>query len=242
MRSTGLGARNYSAPQQYSARSLTIHSFLPRRFVVSVKTLLQAYYVTGTAQPGGIFSINASAFYQPFSNGVVTKIGTTGSGNSNFQLSASYSVNQSPVGYQELSGLYQYYKVIRARLKLESSAQNTADAFTMTCCPNNQQISALSQVTSLASNPFGKQMMITAGSKARSMVFRNSTCQVNGLSSVQFEGPGPSQMGSAPSNTIQWFYNVAWEMNTPGNPAGALMLNISLEQLVEVFNIDLFTL
>ncbi len=222
----------------FSKTVVGIQSFLPRRTVAVFKQQMNSYYATATAQPQGIFAIQASSFFQPF-NTVAIPIGSTGVSKSNLNLIGGFAVNQDPIGYQEVMGLYQYYKVRRVRVRLSATALASPDAFNLYGCPSTNQASSYESVFGPA-NPYGKSALVGVAQKTKVLTWDISCPTVLGFNPEQFAGLTPTVFGAAPASSQQWFFNVGWQSGNNANPTTGLIVEVELWQEVELSELELF--
>jgi hypothetical protein len=223
----------------FSKTATGIQSFLPRRQVAVFKQVMNAYYNTATAQPQGAFSINASSFYQPFSN-VGVAVGSIGANKSNLSLTSGFAISQNPIGYSEIAGLYQYYKVRRVMLRISLLALAAADAFNFYGAPSNVALSNYEPVYQ-GGNPYGKNKLVGFAEKPVVFEWVLDAATVLGYSREQFAGLTPTLFGAAPTSPQIWYFNLGWMECNNTNPATGIVFDMELYQEVEVSELELFS-
>jgi len=220
--------------------ALTTNSFLPRKITSSFRQTIVGYYNPATAQPFGFFSVQASSFFEPY-NTVNVAVGTTGANKSNIIVSNGYSAAFSPTGYIEVSNLYEYYKVIRARFNIKATPTNVADAVFLSVSPGINQVTS-TNYNSNTEQPYAKRCLVNNGAPQKTLVSNCVSKSVLGWSQVQFEGFLPALLTGAPAAAQQWFFNIAWISVSNTNPSGEIAFEMDIVQDVEISELQYFAL
>lgn len=216
---------------------MTVQSFIPRRSIATFKQTMFGGYLTATAQPYGFFSLQPSAFYQPYAN-TTNVIGLGGANKSNITLTPGFNTNQSPIGYSLMDVMYVYYKVRRGRMT--ARVLPISDVLLVSLEANGNQQSVVQQ-NSLGSNPYSKTVVAGPNQKPAEVTIDISSPTVLGYSATQWEGLSPTLMGTGPSSPQQWFFNFQWQNFTNGNPGGNIAFEFELTLEVELTEPENFT-
>ncbi len=216
-----------------------IQSFLPRRFITTIKSVMQGYYLAPSAQPNGVFNVQASAAWEPWNN-VGIPISSTGANKSNVSLSTSYSATDSGIGYQELQSLYTYYKVRWAKMTARGNPTNGSDQFVLSLYPS-QAAASTASIKPTNSQPYSKETLCVGGARPVTLSVGIDSATILGYTPSQFEGISPTLVGSSPGSTLQWFFNVMWQNTAPGNPVSSFAFLFELWQEVEFTELTAFS-
>ncbi len=198
-------------------------------------------------QSSGLTTILASSFFEPFATSG-NPIGGTGAGKSNIGLATGYTTSQSPLGYQEMSSQYQYYKVHWAELEVTINSMAVAGTATVPTspadqlwcylCPSTAPFSTSSLATAGA-QPYAKRGMTVAGARPLKLKCRIDLAKLLGYNKTQYLGIAPALFGAGPGVTLQSFFNFWWQ--AAGAPVGSAYFEFVLTQMVEVSEIETFS-
>lgn len=218
---------------------MSIQSFIPRRVVAVFKQQMMCYYATATAQPSGCFNVQASSFFQPFSN-VPNTITSAGAGKGNLTTAANFAINQSPIGYSEMDALYQYYKVRRAKLRVK--VMPNSDVMYICGAPTTIPESSSTPSPGLSAMPYSKNAILAPGMRPVTLSWNNASPTILGYSPTQYEGLTPTIMGAAPGASGQWYFNIIWSTGAgTSNPTANVYFEIELWQEVELSGLEIFS-
>lgn len=208
---------------------MAAHQFLPRRILTKVVTTMTGY-VPGAAGASGFFGINASSLFEPF-NSVSNQMTGTGK----ITLGGSYSLTSNPMGYSELSGLYNYYKVHGAKLKVTCIPTANIDTLQYTVYPAIFQDSVGNPTVNIE-QPYSKWRVTNAGASAREaeMVCHSKSRFVLGMNKGEYNGQAPTLISTYPLTINQWFYNVQWNTLNSTVNSNEIQWVFELTQYIEV--------
>ncbi len=153
-------------------------------------------------------------------------------------VTGGYSINDSPLGYQEMQSLYAYYKVHNCTIDILCTPSSLNNNICVQCAPSTSQITTFTD--QLANQPYGKSTVCTASRPGRIRIKCNSA-NILGLNRTQYLGLVPALMPNTPTSAAQWFFNAQWQTadNTPATAYIGFVITITMD--VEVSEPNFFS-
>lgn len=230
------------------SRSLRSGAYLPESMLTTVQTSLTFHIPIGraTAAAGNYFNCCVNSISSPFAAGAYPITLTPGVTFAFYgNMTQGNNVSVSPMGLDQLIGLYQYYQVLSYRFEITAISTTVTDAFTLTAFPlgAEQAPSSLSSFMNthvLQAQPNAKSIICASGVAANSsqqIVISNPVHKDLGMSKTQYT----SEMwvtSAAPSNTaFRDFLGVFVQSINGSNNVAPLMFSVKLIQQVKLLDL-----
>lgn len=210
------------------ARPMRAHDIIKPKQIINVATSFVGYN-NSTTTPA--FSIYANSLYQPFNT--ASPITTTGL----ITATSASSITQNPIGYQSMSTLYNYYRVLRSKITVylmptasknwnvtvypsAFSAGTGVGTFNVNSCQRYAKWKTM--------NPYGDH-------RGNEIVNSIASHEFLGMTLEQFIDQPPIAFGSAPTGVTDWFWIIDPDLQGSGTiVSGDFSIVIQLDLTVEL--------
>lgn len=161
-------------------------------------------------------------------------------GNSIYDPEQTSSTGGVPFGYDQISGIYDNYRVLGSKYKVEIMPGDNGNGNYVKFALYPTRSLTDYQTDSLAEEPYSKSCFVggSAATSRRFMTSYMSTKKLFGVKSIEqqesFSGlTGGTLVGSNPANV--WYWVLDFD-SVAGAPIGSTWLNITVVYYVELFN------
>ncbi len=223
-RNNGSNKRNNGAISMWINPQKNGSSPFPRKMQTNVHTLMSGYIPT-TTSASGFFAVRASSLTQPFNS--TEPITTAGK----ITLTGSFNITDQPGGYGDLGTIFDHYKVLGARIKIDFFAGTVP--VILNCYPATYEDTS-GNLKAAMEQPYAKFNITTAGGPKAVLKVQARSAQVLGLTPRQYEDQPTTAFGSIPATSASWNFNVQWQTQDSVANTGPIYFTIELHQLVEV--------
>lgn len=200
-------------------------------------TLVATRYLTKMASAVQLFlpaSTTLVVENQVYGNSVYQPFNTTNPLNTSMTLVTNNSITANPAGYSALAGLYKYYRVRSSRIKV-TCQPSSSDIVNLVIFPNPQALQESSQIAMEAM--YSKHKICTSGNnvKENTIISYASSNVILGLTKQQYDDQLPIATGGAPAASLDWFWNIGFNVSNTntGTNAGAISIIVELDMYVE---------
>jgi len=230
------------------SRSLRAGKYLPESMLTTVQTSLTFHIPVGraTAAAGNYFNCCVNSISSPFSVGAYPITLTPGVTFAFYgNMTQGNSVSASPMGLDQLIGLYQYYQVLSYRFEITAISTTVTDAFTLTAMPLGAEqapssVSTYMNTNVLQAQPGAKSIICASGVAANSsqqIVITNPVNKDLGMNKTQYSSE-VWVTSAAPSNTaFRDFIGVFVQSINGSNNVAPLMFSVKLIQQVKLVDL-----
>lgn len=230
------------------SRSLRSGAYLPESMLTTVQTSLTFHIPIGraTAAAGNFFNCCVNSISSPFSVGAYPITLTPGVTFAFYgNMTQGNSVSASPMGLDQLIGLYQYYQVLSYRFEISAISTTVTDAFTLTAFPLGAEQAPTSNPSFmntrvLQAQPNAKSLICASGVAANSnqqVVISGLVNKDLGMNKAQYT----SEMwvtSASPGNTaFRDFLGVFVQSINGSNNVAPLMFSVKLTQQVKLLDL-----
>jgi len=230
------------------SRSLRSGAYMPESILTTVQTSLTFNIPIGraTAAAGNYFNCCVNSISSPFAAGAYPITLTPGVTFAFYgNMVQGNSVSASPMGLDQLIGLYQYYQVLSYRFEITAISMTVTDAFTLTAMPLGAEQAPTSNPSFVNTNvmqaqPNAKSIVCASGVAAngkQQLVISNPVHKDLGMSKTQYASE-VWVTSAAPSNTaFRDFLGVFVQSINGSNNVAPLMFSVKLTQQVKLVDL-----
>lgn len=181
------------------------------------------------ATAGTYFAVYGNSFYQPFNTSQTTTTGlvlpTQGS-----------SVTQSVLGYTNMTGLYNQYRVRASRIKVTCTPQALADSITLAVYPSPVVTNTDIQPFRACSERYSKWKMCTCNNNVKENTVINylPSNVALGLTKSQYDDYPATIIGNAPVAGQDWYWQVSYFTPSGAANSTTVVFTVELDYYLEL--------
>jgi len=220
---------------------LTGQTILPDRYTAWLENSIHFYVTAGQSSNsyGSYMSVQVGTIYQPF-NTTYTATAGTNLYDMRGNLVQGSSNLENPIGYSTFATLYEKYKVLKYKIRVNARPSATGDAIQMVLFPlGNDQIPSAStgnvNLALMEGQPMAKSKQLNAHSSAfeNSLELSQAMEDCLGKRKSQWSSLDGTNMGGFPSTDIQAYVGLYLQQINGAANTGPICVSVRLWQQVE---------
>lgn len=201
------------------------HAYMPDNYRTPMSVSYQGYIQTASTPT--YFDVYGNSVYRPFQ--------TTQQISTMVTAVASSTAASSPIGYTNLSSLYNEYRVRASRIKVTVTPSLASDAVTVVVQPINSVLGAVAPPTYAMNERYSKWKLCTFSNnvKENTIIHYMNSSKALGLTPEQYDSQLPIVVGNAPAASLDWYWQVSCYTNSGIATVGQIFVTVELDLYVE---------